>query len=200
MNICWEDFMARGNPISAIKRFILHRPQHIRDIFVFGITLLVLYVSAMCIVSLLTPQQTYSLGQQYCVDKSCLSVVDVARSPAIGFQEATRGTFYIVSIQMRNNSSARATPNSDSFAFYLVDAVNNRYDISAEGERAQNDSLHWADQLDPGDSQTHVAVFDVPPTVQSPSLIITDSNFFSGFIIGNDNSLFHPKTKFALTR
>ena len=52
--------------------------------------------------------------------------------------------------------------------------------------------------LRPGESYTTTVVFDLPPDVKNPTLLINEGEWITQLVIGHENSLLHQKTKFQL--
>lgn len=52
--------------------------------------------------------------------------------------------------------------------------------------------------LRPGESYTTDLVFDLPPDIKNPELLMREGSLVTHFIIGHENSFWHRKTKFRL--
>jgi len=52
--------------------------------------------------------------------------------------------------------------------------------------------------LRPGESYVSTLIFDLPPAVQAPVLLINEGDWLTRFVIGNENSLAHKKTVFQI--
>ena len=92
-------------------------------------------------------------------------------------------------ISARRSRTATLTPNSRYVA--LVDAQGKQYQGSTDGLRRA---------LAPGESYTTDIVFDVPANAKGLRLVLRNNDPESTFIIGHENSLFHGKTTFSLSR
>jgi len=159
-----------------------------------------IYTLIMIAVSLATPQTVLVKGQEHCFDEMCFSVTDVMTMRTVGTgtqRQAAQGIYYIVTVQLRN--AARQTPQKpDHPTLYLVDRAGHQYDSFSGGQTIIGQSPQWDRRLQPGEVQARAVVFDVPLEVQQPHLVVAEGSWPTPLIIGDENSLFHPKTEFSL--
>jgi hypothetical protein len=135
------------------------------------------------------------------------SVQNVERTKAIGDTTA-RGEFYVVTLRAHFDERTIApwrgdSPlNPDPPALTLVDAGGRSYPVSPTGQKAweaahpQTHSI--TDPLRPGESYETTWVFDLPAGAQSVRMLAGWNGFPSYVLIGDEASLGHRKTYFAL--
>jgi hypothetical protein len=137
------------------------------------------------------------------------AVVDVRRTPSLGTppnEVRAAGEFYVVTLNVTSDAR-RATLSLDNPQAVIVDARGRVYQRSAIGERALANAVGPAIPLDepvPGDSHfTTPVVFDLPPDVRDPKLLLTDGSpiarVIEQFLIGDEDSFLHKRTYHALT-
>lgn len=139
------------------------------------------------------------------------SVLDVRQSKTLGNTPnlaTARGLYQVVTIRTRFDentiSSTRGngtlTPNSR--VANVIDAQGRRYTSSADAERAlaqsEDAGTPFTTPLRPGETYTTKLVFDLPPDIASPTLLINEGAWLTHFIIGHENSPLHKKTRFQL--
>jgi len=122
------------------------------------------------------------------------SLLDLKTEPAAG------STHYVITIRTRFDETttspsrpkdAPLTPNSR--AVFLIDASGHQYQpVAIEGTPLQT-------PLKPSDSYITQLAFDVPPDAKNLRLLITTTPAWPDrVVIGDENSLLHHKTYFAL--
>jgi hypothetical protein len=137
------------------------------------------------------------------------AVVDVRRTPSLGAppnEVCAAGEFYIVTLTVTGDAR-RATLSLDNPQAVVVDALGRVYQRSALGERALATAAGPAIPLDhpvAGDSHFMAPlVFDLPPDVRGPKLLLTDGSpiarLIEQFLIGDEDSFLHKRTYYALT-
>jgi len=77
----------------------------------------------------------------------------------------------------------------------LVDAQEHSYGPSQEAQQAAEQQPVWDSQLQPGETQSRVVIFQVPGVLLQPGLLITEGGWPTSLIIGDENSPFHKKTE-----
>ncbi|HEV2130692.1 MAG TPA: hypothetical protein VGR27_06295 [Longimicrobiaceae bacterium] len=159
---------------------------------------------------MLAPQE-----EKYFCEIDChlaYSVEEVLRRPTLGDppqQSSARGIYYVVGMKVRfdrettspDGGGAPLRPNPRSVA--VVDATGRRYAPSHEGERAlaltaSGIGVPLTRPLRPGESYRSVLVFDLPPDIRDPRLLITEAGWETRLLIGHENSFLHRKTSFLL--
>jgi hypothetical protein len=138
-------------------------------------------------------------------------VVDLKQAKTIGNppeQATAAGMFYIINVKTRfdentigsNRGDALLTPNPR--ALTVFDERGQKYNPSTEGQRALELSggggTPITTPLRPGEMYTTALVFDLPPTVSSPLLLINEEWLPTRFIVGHENSFWHGQTRFRL--
>ncbi len=160
------------------------------------------YVLLLVSVSLLSPQRVLAMHEVRCFDDWCMAVEQVEQRPAIGSAQA-QGGFYLVTLQVSSQAKRIRQRELDT-AVFLVDERGVRYDPSPSGQQAL-EAAGQAGQplnswLDAGAAFTHIAVFDLPPGVTQPGLVISHGAFPGSIIIGDDQSFLHKPTIMSLSQ
>ena len=138
------------------------------------------------------------------------SVQNVERVKKIG-DTVANGEFYVVTIRGRFDETTTArwrsrdvpiTPNPLRFA--LIDGQGDVVGVSILGQKAW-EATHGAspsllEPLRPGESIQATMVFDAAPAMHDPRLLASFGVFPTQLLIGDENSLLHKKTYFALER
>ncbi len=139
------------------------------------------------------------------------SIASVRRTKTLGSApaEATaRGDFYVVTIKTRFDETTISSRRGDGLltpnprVLSVTDERGNSYGVSTEGqgalERSGGGGKPLMTPLRPGESYTTEVVFDLPPDVRSPILLVYEELMPTSFIIGHENSFLHKQTKFRL--
>ena len=139
------------------------------------------------------------------------SISDVRDLKTIGEapnQATASGIFRVVTIKTRfdektigpNRGDGLLYPNSRVLT--LTDESGNRYFPSAPAQNVLEKSQQAGSQmtlpLRPGETYSTVVVFDVPPDIKSPALLINEGESLTHFVIGHENSPLHKKTRFQI--
>ncbi len=160
------------------------------------------YAGILIAVSLASRAPILEQGQEHCFDEMCFSVQGVTLTDALGTSRAN-GVFYVVDIRLRNAARATAQKPSD-VQIWVIDDNGHEYRqfLIADGDRAGQAITAgeiWNRRINPGDRVEQAVAFDLPDSVASPRLVIAEGpGFPTTVIIGDENSLFHPKTTFRL--
>ena len=137
-----------------------------------------------------------------------VSVEEVQRVPHVGEraeQVQADGVFYLITVRVNNDGVQARLPLRNPKAT-LIDAYGVTYTRSLEAERALAEQegvpMAFTRSVSAGHSYTKTLVFDVPPGVRAPKLLVTQGmvvdRFIERFLIGDEDSLFHRKTVFAV--
>ncbi len=137
-----------------------------------------------------------------------VSVEEVQRVPHVGEraeQVQADGVFYLITVRVNNDGVQARLPLRNPKAT-LIDAYGVTYTRSLAAEQALTEAegmpMAFARSVSAGHSYTKTLVFDVPPGVRVPKLLITQGmvldRFIERFLIGDEDSLFHRKTVFAV--
>lgn len=185
--------------------------------FVLATTLVIAstYIGALLFFSFTSKDIVLARGQEkhFCEIDCHLaySVLDVQQTKSLGAgadQATAKGMFYVVTVKTRFDqntiSSTRGNgelkPNSRIAT--IVDGAGRRYAVSAQGESAlansENVGIPLTTALRPGESYVTKLVFDLPTDVTNPTLLINEGQWLTHFLIGNENSPLHKKTRFQL--
>lgn len=139
------------------------------------------------------------------------AVLDVRQTKTIGNtpnSTTAQGVYQIVTIRTRfdentispTRGNGPLTPNSRVAT--VIDAQGRRYTRSADAERVlaqfEDPGTPLTTSLRPAETYTTELVFDLPPDIASPTLLINEGAWLTHFIIGHENSPLHKKTRFQL--
>lgn len=173
------------------------------------------YLLALLGFSLSSNEQLLARGaEKHFCELDChlaYSVTDVRDAKTIGEGErqvTAAGIFRLVTIQTRfdpetigsNRGDSLLYPNSRSVS--ITDAGGNEYFPAAAAEKVL-DATHAAGTpmtipLRPGERYSTVIVFDLPPDIQKPTLLIREGETLTHLVIGHENSPLHKKVRFLL--
>lgn len=137
-----------------------------------------------------------------------ISVEDVQRVARLGEgagQVQADGVFYLITVRVSSDAVRAKLPLVNPKAT-LIDDAGATYGRSLDAERllaaAEGVPVDFAQSVSAGDSYTKTLVFDVPSGVRAPTLLITEGvvleRLIELFLIGDEDSLFHRKTVFAV--
>jgi len=173
------------------------------------------YVGLMLIFSWSSSNRVLVRGQEkYFCEIDChlaYSVVDVRQTKSLGNPAQplnASGMFYMIIVRTRFDettiSSLRGdgplSPNPRLVA--IVDSTGSRFEVSQAAQALVEQSAPEGTPMDsplrPGESYTSTLIFDLPPTVHAPVLLINEGDWITRFVIGNENSLAHKKTVFQI--
>ncbi|HEV3218273.1 MAG TPA: hypothetical protein VGZ48_00770 [Candidatus Acidoferrales bacterium] len=187
-------------------------------ILVVAVPLGLVYSVVLVSASLASQETTLSPGaEKYFCEIDChlaYSVTEARTAPMIGAGPdavKARGRFIIVGVrtrfdettisQHRGNGPLVPSPRE----ILILDGAGNRYHISETGEQALASSgdvgVSMMEPLRPGESYVSRLVFDVPPDLAGPRLLIgspTNPRWIGGVLIGNEESVLHKKVFLAL--
>lgn len=175
----------------------------------------IVYIGLMLLFSIRSRDQVLARGQEkhFCEIDCHLaySIVDVKDSKTLGDppqQISSVGTFRSITIKTRFDEDT-ISPSRGNGLLYpnsrvvtLIDENGRRYLPSVEAnrllEQKQLGGTAMTTPLRPGESYTTTVVFDLPPDVHNPSLLITEGEWVTHFVIGHENSPLHKQTKLQL--
>ncbi len=174
-----------------------------------------IYIGAVLSFSFTSHETVLARGQEkhFCEIDCHLaySVFDVHQTKTLGTgsnQATAQGIFHVISVKTRFDentiSSTRGNgelkPNSRIAT--IIDGQGRRYAPSTQGETAlahsESVGTPLTTALRPGESYTTKLVFDLPPDVTNPTLLINEGEWLTRFLIGHENSPLHKKTRFQL--
>lgn len=174
-----------------------------------------IYAGTLAAFSFTSKQQDLAFRQEkYFCEVDChlaYSVLEVSTVKTLGKGpnlRAANGNFAVVTLRVRfdpntispHRGDAPLTPNPRELM--VVDDAGMRVEPSAEGlgalESVEGPVIPLSKSLRPGESYTTKVVFDLPPLIQNPRLLILEPDWVTHFLIGHENSFFHKKTEFLL--
>lgn len=176
---------------------------------------LAVYFCLLLMVSVKSPEKVLGLNEEkrfcgfYLDCHLSASVANVFKTKGLGKpgeQKTANGIFYIVTVKISSDAKGATLQLADPVAT-IIDEQGREYERSPEAEAALEDAagkvVAFVQPIGPGGYfYTKDLVFDLPANVENPSLLLTDApwpdRLFELFIIGDEDSLFHKKTKFRL--
>lgn len=180
-----------------------------------ALALIVIYGGVLLLFSFRSSEQALARGQEkhFCEIDCHLaySIVDVTDTKTLGTspnQATATGTFRSVTIKTRfdentispNRGNGLLYPNSRVLS--LVDEQGRKYFPSSEAarvlEQQKATGTAMTSPLRPGESYTTTVVFDLPNDARNTSLLITEGEWLTHFVIGHENSPLHKQTKLQL--
>jgi hypothetical protein len=137
------------------------------------------------------------------------SVIQVEKQKTFGNpprELIAEGMCYLVTVKVTSNAP-QPKLNPRELSGVVVDAGGRKYQRFLQAERELLSARGAGDPFErvagpSGGSYKRVLVFDLPPNVQNPALIVHEGSWTERalelFLIGDEDSLFHKKTKFLL--
>lgn len=177
-----------------------------------GVLVVLGYSSILFGVAVATPNKIIQAGGwKYFCEADCHIAysIDAVQNAATLAPEArpvqARGEFMVVRLKTWFDEHSIApfrgngplTPNPRTV--WVVDEEGHRYSPLASSLLAsRSSSTPLADPLRPGESYTTTFVFDLPPNIRQPKLLIADSDPLSRLLVDHENSPLHGKILLAL--
>ena len=139
------------------------------------------------------------------------SVTDVHETKVLGEgpnQLTAAGIFRVLTIKTRfdettigrNRGDGLLYPNSRVVS--ISDENGTQYFPSAVAQsslqKSQTAGTAMTIPLRPGEKYSTTLVFDLPVNIKNPTLLIHEGEFLTHFVIGNENSFLHKKTRFQI--
>jgi hypothetical protein len=136
------------------------------------------------------------------------ALAEVTHRPIAPRSADTAGLFRVVTIKTRfdettigpNRGDGLLYPNSRVVS--VVDESGKEYFPATQAQRVLEDSqaagTAMTVPLRPGESYSTTLVFDLPPNIRKPTLLIREGDSITHFVIGHENSFFHKKTRFQI--
>ncbi len=174
--------------------------------------LVITYIGVLLAFSAFSHDHTLATGEEkYFCELDChlaYSVQNVEYLKQIG-DTVANGEFYVVTVRGRFDETTIApwrprgvpvTPNPLSFT--LIDGQGDAIGVSAMGQKAW-EAAHGVSPsllrpLRPGEFTEATMVFDTAAAMRDPRLLASFRVFPTQVLIGDENSLLHKKTYFAL--
>ncbi|HZS45901.1 MAG TPA: DUF4352 domain-containing protein [Blastocatellia bacterium] len=180
-----------------------------RRILVSSVAGLLVYFGLLFGVSFASFQKTVKLNEEFCIWELCFSAPSMETTKTIGIganQSIAQGRYYIVNVKIRSDAKrVIQTLQPESVRVVAIDDHGRCYTFSVAGQKsldAANSnpplSLPWFHNLNPGESSERQIVFDLPADTKNPSLEITEGQWPTYLVIGDENSFFHKKTRIRL--
>jgi hypothetical protein len=161
-----------------------------------------IYLGAVVVVALTSPQRILAIGEDRCFDDWCVAVEDVTVVRELGPGDRVvraDGLFYVVTLRLSNHGRGRAQ-RASSAAVHLIDERGRMYEVSEQGQQAfeaqYGPALPLTSTVGVGQFLNTVRVFDLPADAHGIGLTVAHPVGPSPglFIIGDDASLFHKPT------
>lgn len=156
------------------------------------------------------PREVEPGNAKYFCEIDCHLAYSVAGARRVDALDGTRadGAFEVVTLRVWfdprttsvNRGDGPLTPNPRDAR--LIDERGRTYAPSAAGARAlaaeRGAQVPLSRPLRPGESYTTSLVFQLPPDVRAPELLLTESDPVTRLLIGHENSILHPRIAFRL--
>jgi uncharacterized membrane protein YidH (DUF202 family) len=169
------------------------------------------YMGVLLLFSFKSSEQALARGQEkYFCELDChlaYSIVAVTDSKTIGSANAN-GTFRSITIKTRfdENTISPTRGNSllhpNSRVVMLVDDQGRKYEPDPTALQVLQSTnaigSPMTTPLRPGEAYTTTIAFDLPTDAHNPTLIISEGEWLTHFVIGHENSPLHKQTKFQL--
>ena len=164
--------------------------------------LVAVYLAAVVVVSLVSPQRVLAIGEDWCFDDWCVAVDGVTLAPELGPPDnplRAEGVFYVVRLRISNQARGRPQ-RASSAAVHLLDGLGHRYAVSPAGqvafEAVEGPTPPLTSSLEVGESVTTVRVFDLPGDARDVGLTVEHPVGPAPglFLLGDQASLFHRPT------
>lgn len=201
--------------LVAVHALLTKRGSRARLALAAAFGWVMIYMGLLVVFSLASRERALARGEEkYFCEIDChlaYSVADVRKTKTLGppaNQATAQGNFYIVTVRTRfdeqtispTRGQAPLTPNSRVVT--IRDARGVSYCPSPEGQRAfdlfESSGTPIRTPLRPGESYSTTFIFDLPETLESPSLLINEGGVVTHFVIGHENSPLHKKVMFRL--
>jgi hypothetical protein len=158
----------------------------------------IVYLSIVCLIAAVTPQQIIPANRDLCFDEMCFAVVNVQTAYELGpsnHHVRAKGAFRIVTVRV--SSRARRRVQSEGGLRALLWSPGGEYQSSASAQHAWEathpQSVALTSRLRPGQSVFSDQVFDVPPEAVDLALVLTHG-FTPGYFVIGECPLFHKPT------
>ena len=194
--------------LIAIALLTRH-PQRIKKIGRVVVIWIGVYLLVLLSFSLLSKPRFIEPGKERCYDEMCYSVTSVTTAQTLGTAPnllAAKGEFYVITIQLRNDSKGTAQKPSRPDLF-IIDArgkqisqiINAGDELGLPIGQQVTAAQLWDQRIPSGEIVTRTIAFDLPAGIKQPGLVVTEGvGPLSAVIIGDEGSLFHAKTEFPL--
>jgi uncharacterized membrane protein YidH (DUF202 family) len=169
------------------------------------------YIGVLLLFSLRSNEQALARGQEkhFC-ELDChlaYSIVAVTDSKTIGSANAN-GAFRSITIKTRFDENTISPRRGNGLLYpnsrvvMLVDDQGRKYEPDPTAQQVLQSTnaigSPMTTPLRPGEAYTTTIAFDLPPDAHNPTLIITEGEWLTHFVIGHENSPLHRRTVFQL--
>lgn len=130
-----------------------------------------------------------------------VSVVGARIAQSLGSETAplrARGTFYLVTVNVRNAATEGFSVDPTSLDLYVLDADGRTYKPLEVRVGEERYAAEFSSEVGAGENHRQSFLFDLPDGVERPELWVTDPSWISLFLPGNRNSILFQKLVFAL--
>jgi hypothetical protein len=174
-----------------------------------------LYLAVLLIFSFASSEKVLARGEEkhFC-ELDChlaYSITDVRETKTLGEapnQVAAAGMFRVVTIKTRFDESTIGRNRGDGLLYpnsrvvTVSDESGKQYFPATAAqsvlEKSQAVGTALTIPLRPGETYSTTLVFDLPPDIKSPTLLIHEGESLTRFVIGHENSPLHKKTRFQI--
>lgn len=197
--------------LSAVKR----SPRLGKFAFLAFVLIAGGYLVVLLVFSLASNEQLLARGEEkhFCEIDCHLaySITGVSDSRTLGDganQITAKGIFRLVTVKTRFDEHTIGRDRGDRLLYpnsrviSVADANGTQYFPSAPAqtllEKLQQAGTAMTIPLRPGETYSTTVVFDLPPDIQHPTLLIREGEAVTHFVIGHENSFLHKKTRFQI--
>lgn len=205
---------------SALFTLIRKQYQIFKKITIFVAAWLICYFALLLAVSLTSNEKVLNLNREkrfcgcYFDCHLSASVEQIETTTTLGDatnkQQAKIGTFYIVTIKVRNDAKKESLALADA-NLLVIDKRGRQFSRNIDAERflAKYELLNrpldpFVDAIPPNSYTKRKVIFDLPLDIERPKLLFTEGNAIARlselFLIGDDDSLFHKQRYFQLAK
>ena len=174
-----------------------------------------LYLAVLLIFSFASSEQVLARGaEKHFCEIDChlaYSMTEVRESKTLGDapnQVTATGTFRLVTIKTRFDETTIGRNRGDRLLYpnsrvvTISDENGKEYFPSATAhsvlEKTQTAGTAMTIPLRPSETYSTTLAFDLPADIKNPTLWIREGELLTRFVIGNENSFLHKKTRFQI--
>jgi hypothetical protein len=201
--------------LVLIQSLVVRRNARAKFVLLAMLVVAGAYLATMLIFSLAAHEKILARGEEkhFCEIDCHLaySIVNTRQSKTLGDppnQITAQGVYTLVTIKTRFDETTISARRGDDLLYpnsrvlTIVDERGNKYPPIGDGQRAfenvQSGGQPLTTPLRPGESYTTEVAFDLPAGARPSTLLINEAEWLTHLVIGHENSVLHPKTRFQL--
>jgi hypothetical protein len=182
-----------GSVVSLFLSLILIRRRGSRKIVVTLAWVWSIYLVILAVTDVFSSQKVFKVGEDQCFDEMCFAVVGAQTMPqSVRAADPTANKLYAVTVRVTSHSRGRA--QSEGGLHARLYSGTTYIDVSESAQKAY-DAQHEANskltqRIAPGASILSVLIFEVPPGIEHPALVL-DHGFTPGYFVIGESPWFH---------